>query len=224
MRACFLLLLGASLAIARAQTFHPRHKYVTGDSDTYAVTVKAQTTNGEIDVSSDTTRKVAKVYDNGDADIETSVKGLSITVGGQQFPAPEQAPTTTRVNPLGLAVAGPKSRSLSFVQFGMYFGDQDLSVGQTNTFEHTDDANKGNHYKATVKLVSLDAGKATIGVTADNWTAGQEAPMHLEGTAVVDATTDRLISFTGTAKNLPPMMGGITISSADFSMTRRSSG
>jgi len=220
-----LVFVASLLGAVAVQTFHPGHKFVVGDSDVYGVGVQAHTSAGEIDLSSDTTRKVVKVYDNGDADIETKVANLTVVIGGQPYPTPEQPPNTTRVNKMGMAVSqASKSTALNFMQFGLYFGEQDLSVGQKNTFEHSDEKDPKNHYKASVKLLSRDGDKAKISVVVDSFTSHQDTPMHLEGTATVDAATNRLISFTGTAKNLPPMGGGVTVSSADFSMERKGTG
>ncbi len=211
----------AVAAVVSAQSFKPVHVYSSGDSDAYAVKVDATASTGEIGITSDTDRTVKQVYGNGDAEIETKITHLKLTIGGQPLPWKDPQPATSRYNRFGMPVTSEgQSLGMSFTRFGTFFGDKELKVGETNDIEQVDGKNPSNHVKGTVKLLSLDDGRAKIEIVVDSFTEGSEKPMHLEGVATVHAATCRLLSFEGTAKNLPSVKG-VTITSAKFSMEHK---
>ena len=209
-------------AAGSAQTFNPIHKYSVGDADQYTIKVDAKSSGGPLTIASQMSKIVTKTYDDGDADIETTVSNLAITLDGSPIPFPTtQKPSPTKYDKYGMPIsAAGKSLGLSFLRFGTFYGDKELNLGDTYKLEQVDAKDPKNQYTGTVKLVALADGKATLAISIDGVAEGSGPGLHLEGTAIVSADSDRLISFKGTAKNVPATPG-LVISSADFSMVKK---
>ncbi|HVT11495.1 MAG TPA: hypothetical protein VHE55_04450 [Fimbriimonadaceae bacterium] len=220
-RAALVLAAVGVVVVASGQSFKPVHAYAAGDSDAYVVKVDASASTGEIGITSDTSRTVKQVYGDGDADIETKITNLKLSIGGQPLSWKDPQPSTSRYNRFGMPVtAEGQSLGMSFTRFGTFFGDKELKVGETSAIEQIDEKNPNNHLKGTVKLLSLDDGRAKLEIVVDSFTEGADKPMHLEGVATVHAATCRLLSFEGTAKNLPSIKG-VAITTAKFSMEHK---
>lgn len=220
-RTFLALTLACATAFVHAQTFNPVHAYAAGDSDSYTVKVDATASTGEIGITSDTSRTVKHVYENGDADIETKITDLNLNIGGQPLPWTNPQPSTSRYNRFGMPITpGGQSLGMSFTRFGTFFGEKEFKVGETNAIEQVDEKNPKNHVKGTVKLLSLEDGKAKLSIVLDSFSEDAEKPMHVEGTATVHIATSRLLSFEGTATNLPAIKG-ISVSTAKFSMQHK---
>lgn len=206
----------------QAQSFKPGRTYVAGDSDKYVLKLNATTEMGDIAVTANATLTVKKVYDNGDADIESTTSNMKLNFGGNEIEPPSMPePITTKYNKYGLALTKAGSRGVSLGRFGSYFGEKELKVGETFTFDNADEKNPKIHTKGSAKLVSVEGGKATLAVVIDNYTEGNEQPMHLDGKVVVDAATSKMLHFEGNATNIPAEGNGPAISKADFKMDRQ---
>jgi hypothetical protein len=216
--------LVAGASIASAQTFKPEHKYVEGDKDTYAMKVNATSSMGEVQITMDMTQSVKKVYENGDADIESNMSNMVVDFpGGQMHPNQKNKPTVVRYTKFGVPVTPPEGRAagVNFSQFGSYFGDKELKVGETYTIEQSDAKNPKNHSKGTVKLLSVENEKAKIAISVDNYIEGADKPMHVDGTVTVNASNGKLIRFEGKAKDLPGSQA-MPVTAADFVMEKKS--
>jgi hypothetical protein len=223
-RSILFAALFATAALASAQTFKPERKYVEGDKDTYTMKVNATTQMGDVQLSMDMYQTVKKLYENGDADIESNVSNLTLNVGGNEMhpPTGQQKPTVTRFTKFGQPVetAATPRNGMNFSRFGSYFGDKELKVGDVVTFDQKDEKNPKNHSAGTVKLLSIENDKAKLSLTVDNFIEGTEKPMHIDGTVTVSATNGKLLRFEGKAKDLPGA-GGMSVSAADFVMEKK---
>lgn len=223
-RSIFLAVLLAGAAVAGAQdTFKPGRTYKVGESDTYTLKMTMSTQMGDISINGESTQTVKKVYDNGDADIEVKADKMVVNVGGNEMTPPSQPATMMKVNKFGVPLSvsgGEGKRNMNFSRFLSYYGDKELKVGETFAFDVPDKEKPKNHSKGSVKLASLENGKATLDISVDNFTEGSDEPMHVEGTAVVDASSGKMLKFHGTAKGIPSGQG-MTISSAEFTMEHK---
>jgi hypothetical protein len=218
----FATLLGV-VAASQAQTFDPSRQYKVGMTESYSMTMNMESSMGEISMSMDMKNAIKKVYENGDADVETEVSNMTVSVGGREMNPPAGKPTTQRMSKYGVPVGASSSRGGNFAQMGAFFGDKELKVGEIVSFENTDKENPKRHSKGTAKLVSVENGVATIAVSIDSWSEQADKPMHLEGTSQVDATSHSLIRFEGKATNMSGMggQGGPTITSATIVVTKK---
>ncbi len=211
-------LLGVAAIAASQTTLKVERKYVVNESDTYKTNMTMASSAGELKISFESTQAVKKVYENGDADIESAIANMVVNMAGNEFKPPAQPPMTMRIDKFGVPTKADKnSRRFNFARFGSYFGNSELTVGQSVAFDQIDKENPKNHVKGTAKLIGIDAGKAQISITADSFTDGAEKPTHVEGMSTIDAATGKLVRFEGKATDLPAMGApGMTISTATF--------
>jgi hypothetical protein len=221
----FAIFVGAAISASAQTTFNPAHTYKEGATDAYAVKVNATTSMGAITMTMDTTQTVKKVYENGDADIESAIANMSVSMNGQEFPVPNggKSSTTTKMNKFGLPLStSGQSRGVNFGQFGSFVGDKELKVGETFTFDNPNPQNPKNHTKGTIKLLSINDGKAKFTMSIDVITEGAEKPMHLDGNMTADAANGKMLHFDGKVKDLPAQGGqGPAVSAADFTMDHK---
>jgi hypothetical protein len=211
-----------SCGIASAQTFNPARTYVVGAKDEYVLKVNASTSAGDLTLNINSSQTVKKVYDNGDADIESSISKLTVNFGGNEITPPNtQAPTSTKFDKYGMPLTAATGRTMAFTRYGTYFGDKELKVGESYSYDQPDKEHPKNHTKGTVKLLSLDGGKAKLSLTVDAYSESADKPMHLDGNVTLDASNGKLLHFDGKAKDIPGMGQGPAISSADFTMDHK---
>jgi len=219
--ALFVVILAIAVSVP-AQTYNPERKYAAGMSDAYTMKMTMNSSMGELGVRMDMTQIVKKVYDNGDADIETTTENLTVNMAGKEIRPVTPPPTTSRLNKYGLLVSASANKGMNFSRFGSYFGEKELKVGETYMFEQADKDNPKAHVKGTAKLLSVENGKATIAVAIDSFAANVEKPMHMEGTVVSDAATGKMLRFEAKATDLIGMGGpGMTVASAQFTIEHK---
>ncbi|MFI5387043.1 MAG: hypothetical protein ACHQ50_13090 [Fimbriimonadales bacterium] len=222
-RTILLAALVGAVSGAHAQSLKIERKYVVNESDTYAQNMTMASSMGAIKISVETTQTVKKVYDDGDADVEAVAKNMTVNMGGNEMHPPAQPPTVTRMTKYGVPAAPEKGpRRMNFARFGSFFGDKELRLGVSVPFDQVDKENPKNHSSGTVKLLSLDAGKAKLELSVDVYTDGAEKPMHVDGTTLVDSANGKMLRFEGKAANLPTNAAqGVTISSATFLIEKK---
>lgn len=220
----FAALAGAALSASAQTTFNPAHNYKVGDTDSYSVKVNATSSMGPLVIAMDSVSTVKKVYDNGDADIETAISNMSLNMNGQDMPIPAggKNSTTSKVNKYGLPLStSGQTRGMNFSQFANFLGDKELKVGDTINFDNVNPQNKNVHSKGTVKLLSIDGGKAKFTISVDTYTEGVEKPMHMDGNLTADAANGKMLHFDGKVKDLPVQGQGMSVTAADFVMDHK---
>lgn len=221
-RLFLLVLVAGAAAVAQGQVFNPVRTFKEGTSETYSMKMDMESSAGQIGMSMEMKNTVKKVYENGDADIETAVTGMTVSIAGQQMKPPAGKPTTMRVNKFGAPVNATKNRNNSMIQFASQFGEKEIKVGETVSFENVDKDNPKIKTKGTAKLVEITNGVAVLTISVDSWTEASDKPMHLDGTSRVNASTGVLDKFEGKATNLPGMGApGMTIATATFVVERK---
>lgn len=229
MRSKFVLLVAAVAVCAFAaqdgQKFE--RKYKAGESDAYTMSMAMETGMGSIDVAMTMTQTIKKVFDNGDADIETSIGSMKINAMGNEMSPPTPPATTTRMNKRGVAVqaaqgapaggraAGGMGMMLNFTRFGGIMTDGEMKVGAAVPFEDKESGSKG-----TVTLESLKDGVAVLVSKIEVKNPNGGAPMVVDTRSWIDSATSKLDKLEGTIKN-PPGQDQMPIESIKMSMVRK---
>src|SRR2546429_185820 len=102
----FTTLLAAG-AMAHQGTFQILHTYKEGEKDTYKMNMDVTLGSmGDATVSMTLTQTIKKVYDNGDADIESKMADMHVLLGGNEVPnaGADTPPSTQRFNKYGAPV------------------------------------------------------------------------------------------------------------------------
>ncbi len=203
--------------------------YKAGDKDVYGVNIKIGASVGEIGVTMTSTQTVKKVYENGDADLETAISDLSVDAMGQHIKPPQGEPTTSRVNKFGMPVGpapapagGHRSPfDMGFMKYTNVMGMDAMEIGKPVTIDQTDPNNAKSHVKGTATLVSTENGVSKITSSLDITTEQTgETPMHIESTVLVGAG-GKMTRTEAKITHLPPT-GGMQIDTVDLTMERKS--
>jgi hypothetical protein len=230
--AWFLLTLALAGTVAAQDSFSFEKKYKEGDKDAYNYKLSLEGGPGSIDISFVFNQAVIKVYENGDADLETEVGSMKLMFNGQEMPTPGGQTNNTkrmqRVNKFGQVVAsqtegtGQGGRmSMNFMQFVGLGIDRPIKVGETINVDYKDPKQPKRTSKGTIKLDSITAGLAKLVANLDVTMPEMQSdkPLKLAINATYDLASTKLEKADGTASNLPPQ-GGMEIKAMQFSLER----
>lgn len=196
--------------------------YKVGDADKYKMDMKMVGQMGEVTISLDLTQTIKKVYDNGDADIESQSGEVKIVAMGQNINQPGGPASSQRHNKMGQPVGAGKAKGqMDFMRFATFIGEGKAKVGDTIAIDYKDPDNAKNTAKGSVKIDSVEAGVAKIlvdlDVTTENTSAGK--PMKMKMTSWYDVASHKPNKMVGKVTNLPET-GGMAMDSMDITMTR----
>ena len=214
----------AAAAFAAQDAIKFVRTYKEGDKDSYKLSMQMSMQGGSADMTMKMTSLVKKVYENGDADIESSVSDMKITFNGQTMSPPAQPPTTTKVNKSGMPVAGSTARgrgmSGDFLRYATFLGEKGIKVGETIDIDQAETADSKTRIKGTLKLESLEEGVAKLIGKFDIWTpeAGDK-PMKVASTSWVDVSTAKPNKVEGTISNVSAGPG-MELDAIQFTMER----
>lgn len=218
----------ALLVLVPHQTVKVVRDYKVGDVDAYHITMKMQGAMA-MTMSMDSTQKVLKVYDNGDADVESTVSDGKMDMMGMKRSLPSVSPTTTRLTKYGTPVGGVpdakgKRMQMDFAKYMRQLPKDEMKVGQTVDFNEVESADGKTVAKGTSTLQSVTGGIAKIVTRMDVITEGATKPMHLDFTTLVEAATGRPTHAEGTITNLDGAAGlpkGMPVTSILLTMDRK---
>ena len=223
------LFLGVLLAVAgaaQAQELELARTFKVGDVDNYKMNMKASIgAMGEVEMTFVSSQKVLKVYDNGDADIETAVKDMKLMMMGNEMPMPgDQEPpkTVQRVNKYGSPVGEVQGdagmmRQMDFARFGAMFGK--LKKGEDFPIDVKNEKTKKQEVKGVARLDTIENGVATVSSELDVYTEESTTPMKVKLKTMIDEKSSKVNKMTGTVTGLPSQ-GGMEIEKVDFVMER----
>lgn len=230
-----LILLGcvAAAAFAAQDPVSLVRNYKEGDKDTYKLAVTATMAIGSADINMTMLQTVKKVYENGDADIETLVNDMKMSFGGNEIPMPE---TTTnpaqsqRVDKFGRPVASNKPseaaggnrmmEQMSFLRYAGFVGDKPIPVGSSIDVDSKDEK-AGTHTWGKITLVKVESGIATV--SSDLKTTNKQTgpkPMSMKFTSTVEMTSGKIEKVSGDITDLPSNDQGMTVDSVKVEMLR----
>jgi hypothetical protein len=227
-RSSLAFVIVAALASAAPQALQFARTYVVGDSDTYHMQMKME---GQMamEMNMDLTQKVTKIYDNGDADIESTMSGGKMAMMGRDLPIPAQKATTARMSKYGSMVSGgPAGRSamgMDFAKYARTLPKEGMTVGQTVNIDEAGSEGEKVHIKGTTKLESIDEGVAKLHTVLDissDKVAG--APMHMDALTFVETANSKMKRMEGKVTNLAGAAGtpaGMKIESVTIKMERK---
>lgn len=223
------IIFGVALFVCANATQTPvqfERKYKVGEKDTYKMNITASMSMGAAEVSFKMNQTVKKVYDNGDADIETAVTGMTITFGGNEMPGgADPEPTTTKVNKFGTDVGEKKdgpAGMMSQMDFSKYLAavnGKALEVGKAIDIDVKNEKTKKQEVKGTVKLESLTEGVAKVVSDLEVFTAESTTPMKIKSTSLMDVATSKANKVQGVVTGMPEQQG-MTIDKVEFTMER----
>lgn len=221
------LLLGLLLcsgAFAGQEEIKLIRTYKLGEIDKYSMTLDMTSQMGQISVKTSMSQKVVKVYDNGDADIETTVTAMSVNAMGNEMNPPAPAPTTSRFNRYGVDISKSKSSrnrmGMDFMKYATMVTEKGLKVGETVPVDYKDPDNPKNTTKGTVKADSLTEGivKLLINLDVTNEQTGPDKPMHIVMTTYANVSNGKATKVDGVITNLPTGPNGPQIDKATLTL------
>jgi hypothetical protein len=220
-----LLALGLFTVVFGAQdTVKFTRNFKEGDSDTYKMHITATTAMGDADVSMNLTQTVKKLYDNGEADMETAVKDMKVIFNGNEMPVPPTPAKTQHVDkrgiPIGAQGAGDSLSRMQFMRYAGLFYDRDLKVGDNYPIDITDPKNPKMKTTGNVKFDSLANGEAKLISDIKVFTGESDKPMSINATTLVEAGSGKMNRVEGSATDLPVGPGGPPVTAVKFVMER----
>lgn len=226
-RIIFATLAVTALAMAAQDTFKPIRTYKEGDKDVYELTMKMTAQGSPIDMSMTQTQVVKKVYENGDADIETTVTNSKVNFMGQSRDMPSSPSTTTRMNkfgaPVGKPAGGSRGMNFSFMNFSRSYGDKEMKVGETVKFNWADEKDAKSKAAGTATLVSLTDKTAVVKSEVDVWSAETgDTPIHVVSTVTVDRASGKPDRVEAKVAKLPASAAPMPIENMELTMVRKS--
>lgn len=233
-KAFLLVACLSAIALAYQDPVSLARAYKEGEQDTYKMAITANLAIGSADINLNMLQTVKKVFENGDADIETLVSDMRMTFGGNEIPAQAggAAPQgrIQRFDKFGRPVGSPSTAGdrgaammdqMSFLRYAMFTGDKPLVVGGSQDIDAKDEK-AGTHTWGKVTLVKIESGVATISseLKSTNKQTGESKPINLKFSSLVDTATSKLLKVDGKVTDLPVNEQGIQIESVAILMER----
>lgn len=229
-----MLVAVAATAFAMQDEFLLTRNYKEGDKDTYKLAVTANMSLGSADINMLMNQTVKKVYETGEADIETQVAEMRMSFGGQEMPMPNQdMPAMVQKfdkfgRPVGQpqgaggGMAGGMMSQMSFMRYAGFTGEKPLKVGETMKIDVKDEK-EGSHTTGTVVLEKISEGVAFIvsNLEVKNKQTG-DTPMKIAMKSQVLVASGKLHKVDGDITNLPDTGQGMTVDSVKLIMERTS--
>lgn len=229
-----MLVAVAATAFAMQDEFLLTRNYKEGDKDTYKLAVTANMSLGSADINMLMNQTVKKVYETGEADIETQVAEMRMSFGGQEMPMPNQdMPAMVQKfdkfgRPVGQpqgaggGMAGGMMSQMSFMRYAGFTGEKPLKVGETMKIDVKDEK-EGSHTTGTVLLEKISEGVAFIASNLEvkNKQTG-DTPMKIAMKSQVLVASGKLHKVDGDITNLPDTGQGMTVDSVKLIMERTS--
>lgn len=180
-------------------------KFVPGEVDRYALTMTLQGTV-EFIASARLSQTVKKVWDNGDADVETRVDDLKMTMMGDVMKTPKQKPVTVRTSPLGVpaeAKASAGVQGIDMLRYVLVAPAGKLELDKPVPFT-TDEKSLAT---GTVKLEKIENGVADLRY---DLAVDVKAPAKIALRALrrVEIATGKTVRADGEMTNLPQPSAG----------------
>lgn len=227
-----MLVVVAASAFALQDEFLLTRKYKEGDKDTYKLAVTATMAIGAADINMLMNQTVKKVYENGDADIETQIAEMRMSFGGNEMPMPNQdmPAMSQKFDKFGRPVGQPQTsgggagagmmNQMSFMKFAGFTGDKPMKVG-TEVKVDAKDEKDGSHTTGTVILEKIEEGVAFINanLAVKNKQTG-DTPMKIVMKSQVIVESGKLSKVDGDITNLPANEQGMTVDSVKLSMEK----
>jgi hypothetical protein len=186
---CGVLLFG------KQASFSPARTYVIGERDIYAMSLRMDTNEYSVSILGKLSYEVKKLYENGDADLETKAYDMTINVLGQEMKQPGGDVRVIRYNKFGAPIERgiPKDRRQPiFMNFLIFRPSADMKVGDKVTIDETIDGDVKTSVKGTAKLESIQDGIAKVSASISVMEPNLKKPTRIESVGYFDAKTSKL--------------------------------
>lgn len=220
------LVFCCAAAAGEQDTFRFSQKYHAGEKSQFQIKLSMEAPQaGSIDISMERTDTVLKVYENGDADVESVVENIKVLVNGAPMDAGQHgSPKSTRkLDKYGRGIEGkPEAQGENPLDFLKYLNLADgrtWKVGEAQAIQYTEKGPPAVNGKGTGTLVSLEAGVAKFTASLEVTTAGNDKPSKMTFTSFYEAASGRLNKTEGTITGLP--MGVVPIDSVQIVVERK---
>ncbi len=229
MKIKFLIIVCAlsAYAFARQDSFTFNRQYKAAEETNYTMSLGLASSMGSVDIKLTTHEVVKKVYDNGDADLETSLTDMHVLFNGNEMPAGNQAnqKSTRRVSKFGVPVgksqtAGRTQMGMEFLRFANLSPDKPMKVGDTFAVNEVSKEDPKSKVIGTIKLDSIANGVAKFVSTMQVYSAQSDKPIKLNLSSYVDTATSKANKVEGTASDLPSQ-GQMQVDSVQFVIERK---
>jgi hypothetical protein len=228
-RLLLITLAVCALATAAQDGFKLVRAYKQGDKDTLETTIKINSQMGAMEMSMVSTETVKKVYDNGDADVETQVTSTKMNMMGQTREMPSSPATTQRFNKNGVPIPSKDQKAsrggmnISFVSYSRILGEGELKLNEPFAIDWTDPNDPKSKAKGTVTLIELTGTTAVMKSDMNVWTAESgNDPIHMVMTATIDRSSGKTNKASGKVDKIPATLTqGFQIDSMEITINRK---
>jgi hypothetical protein len=194
--------------------------FKVGDKERFFTKLSLSVAFGDVDVHLKTEQRVLKLFENGDAELETELLEIKTLVNGQPMDVAREADTrkaTMRVNAMGMpSETDSKGFGFSFLQFVGLLGDKPLDMGKKTPVAWTDPANEKRKASGTITLESVADGLAKLISSWEIHTPANPKPLKIDMTSFIETNSGRLKKASGTI--LGAQSSGVEVKAIQFSM------
>jgi hypothetical protein len=223
MKALFLCMFLTPVLLSGQESISLRKVFKEGDRERFSTKLSLTVAFGDVDISLKTEQRVKKVYENGDAELESELLELKTVVNGQPMENQQQPAVktvTNRVNRFGMPLESGERAGFgfTFLQFVGLVGDKPLTVGTQTVIDWTDPKNSKKHASGKVTLESVTDGIAKL---TSNWeiqTPNSEKPLKIDMVSFLEVATGKLTRASGTI--LGAQSKDVEVKAIQFSMER----
>jgi hypothetical protein len=195
-RPVYFGLMALSLFVSTGQdAFSPARTYVAGEKDVYGLSMKMATGSNDVTITGKLSYEVKKVYENGDADLESKTYDVVISAMGTVMNQPNANPRLVRYNKFGAAIEQgvPKDqRQPIFMRFLTYRSEGAMKVGEAVQVDETLDDEQKTRVKGSAKLESLADGVAKVVSNVEITNVKSKKPTKISSIGYFDVKTSKL--------------------------------
>jgi hypothetical protein len=227
MRAALLLpaLLLAVLGTAAQESVKFNRSYKEGDTDRYTINLAMKLNDADTTIDMVMKQVVKKLYENGDADIETGLSDVKIMFMGSPMSSPVEPPAVQRVNKLGMPVGprtGPKGKTgFEVLKLAAVLMDRQFAVGKATPIDFTDPKDDKSRVKGSATVQKVVDGVATVKCNLDVWNeTTTNGPIKAAFVWTFDVETGKPRTAEGTLSNLPPQVDAPSPTDIKIKMAR----
>jgi hypothetical protein len=202
-----LSLLAVGAMCLHQDVFEPARTYVVGEKDVYGLSMRMVSEKYDATIVGKLSYEIKKVYENGDADVESKSYSLVFTVMGQEYKSPDGTPRVTRHNKFGAAIEKglPKDqRQPIFMSYLTYRAPAAMKLGQSIPISEKKDDEDKTEIKGSSKLESIESGIAKIATILDITSSKKKKATHIESVGYYDAKSSKLNRVECLLKDLDP--------------------
>lgn len=216
-----------SIATAATPTVQDRvnfeRKWKSGETDKQRIGLAFSTQMGDVALTITAEQKVAKTFENGDAEVEVRVTELKVLFNGSEMPqqAPPTQALTMRMDKRGMLARQPGQRrgmGIEFLAYAHLVPDRPLKPGEATEIAYSAPDNPKNKVTGTIKFDSISDGTAKLIGRYEVWTDnGGDEPTKVTMSSWVRISDSKIVKAEGTFSNFR-LQSSMPPTAAQFTM------